>query len=127
MNARRIRMALATASMVALAVVGGFGGAGVADAAAVGLSVSCYSNPERTTIRNNTSHGITVYTVGSTYRPYSYEPFHVNKHLNAGAKITYQTGSAAFSHVLTHTYIYNNNGLDGAKVTTSAGTFKRHC
>lgn len=102
-------------------------GAQVADAASISIGVSCYSNPELTTIRNYSGHGITIRSVGSTYHPYSFEPFYVYKHLNAGDSITYQTGRAAYRHVLSHDYIYNNNGLDGVRVRTSIGKFTRHC
>ena len=91
------------------------------------ISLSCYTSPERTTIHNGTSHAITIDSVGSTYKPRSNEPFSVDKHLSAGASITYQTGSGAKHNVLTHQSIYDNNGKDGARVKTSIGTFKKHC
>jgi hypothetical protein len=96
-------------------------------AGSVSIGLHCYSNPELTTVHNYTGHGITVNSVGSTYHPYSFEPFYVYHYLAAGNSITYQTGRAAYRHVLTHDYIYNNNGLDGARVRTTVGTFTKHC
>lgn len=127
MDRRHLRVSLATVTMVAVALVGGWGSSGVAEAASVSVSVSCNSNPERTTVHNGTGHRITVQTVGSTYHPRSNEPFGVNDSLANGHSITYQSGYAAHTHVLTHQYIYNNDERDGAKVKTSAGTFKRYC
>jgi len=98
----------------------------VVAAPAVGIRVNCYSNPETTRIVNNTRSSIKIKTVGSTYQPYSYEPFWVGKTLASGASVTYQTGNAAFKNVLARTYIYNNNG-DKARVTTSVGPFTKAC
>lgn len=101
---------------------------GTALAGGVGIHLSCYSNPETTTIRNNTGHGIKILSIRSTYQPQDFEPFLVNKHLDAGQKITYETGFGADKHVLTNNFIYyNNNELDGVKVKTNAGIFKKHC
>lgn len=107
-------------------ILGGLGAAPTL-AASVSITVRCYGNPETTTIHNGTSHRITINSVGSTYQPRSNEPFYVYHRLSAGHSITYQTGYAAHSNVLTHQYIYNNNGLDGARAKTSVGTFKKHC
>jgi hypothetical protein len=96
-------------------------------AAAVKITLSCYSNPEKTTITNNSASSITIKKVGSTYQPYSYEPITVNRSLAPGAKVTFQSGNAATRNVLTRNYIYNNNGLDGAKVVTSIGSFTKRC
>jgi hypothetical protein len=96
--------------------------------ATVGIKLTCYGNPERTAITNNTRHTITIQTVGSTYRPNVTEPFHVNRLLNPGATITYQSGRGATRHVLTRSFIfYNNDERDGVKVRTSIGTFTKHC
>jgi hypothetical protein len=83
-------------------------------------------NPSRSR-KNNGARSITVRKVGSTYQPYSYEPFVVTKVLGPGEAITYQTGRAASRNVLTRNYIYNDNGRDGAKVVTSVGTFTKAC
>jgi len=104
------------------------GSPAVAASSPVKITLACYSNPEKTTIKNVSTHSLTVKTVGSTYKPYSFEPFTVNKVLAAGKSVTYQTGSKAKgANELSHDYIYNNNGSDGARVTTSAGTFTKHC
>ena len=117
---------------VTLAAVLAFSALGVvtpasAEAAGVRISLSCYSNPERTIIKNNRNKAITIYRVGSTYRPYSYEPFRVSKRVTPGKRAQFQTGRAARVNVLTRNYIYNDNGADGVKVVTSVGTFKKHC
>ncbi|MEA2623930.1 MAG: hypothetical protein QOH61_2840, partial [Chloroflexota bacterium] len=90
-------------------------------------TVRCYAHPETTKIHNGTNHAITINSVGSTYQPRSNEPFHVSKTLAAGHSITYETGYDANSHVLTHAYIYNDNGRDGARVMSTAGTITKHC
>jgi phosphate-selective porin len=125
---RGLIAAVAALSLLGLAPgVPSLGGTAVTAAAAVQITLKCYSNPERTTIANKTNKKITVKTFGSTYKPYGYEPFRLNKSLAAGKSITYQTGYAAKKNELTRNYIYNDNGRDGAKVVTSVGTFKKHC
>lgn len=42
---------------------------------ALTVTVACKSTPERTRVKNNRNRAITIKTVGSIYRPYSYEPF----------------------------------------------------
>jgi hypothetical protein len=102
-------------------------------AAAPGLTVSvdCFSSREKTTIKNNRSTTVTIRTVGSLYKPYSNEPFSVNRKLAAGKSITYYTGSGAtysVSTTLTRRNIYNNSiSSEGARVTSSVGTFTRRC
>ena len=84
----------------------------VAATPALKVTVSCYSTRERTVIHNNRSHAITIKSVGSIYKPYSSEPYIVNKRLAAGATITYYTGSGASysnSHTITRRSIYNNS------------------
>lgn len=114
--------------MLALSAVGGVGQVvAVGAAGGVAVAVRCYSNPETTKITNNTSVSIRVTRVGSTYQPYSYEPFRLNKALAPGQSITYQTGSRATSNALTHNYIYVDSGQDGVRVVTSAGTITKRC
>lgn len=120
------RIALALALALAAPMLAG-APPSVGAAAAVKVTLSCYGNPEKTTIKNNSSASITVRKVGSTYQPYSYEPITVNKRLAPGAAVTYQTGHGAVRNVLTRNYIYNNNGRDGAKVVTTIGTFTKRC
>lgn len=98
--------------------------------AAVGVKITlnCYSNPEKTKVTNTGTVTFTVTRVGSTYQPYSSEPFVVSKTLRPGEYVTYQTGRAASGpYKLYGNYIYNDNGLDGARVKTSVGTFTKHC
>jgi hypothetical protein len=104
-------------------------GTAVVDAAAsVRITLRCYSNPEKTTITNTGTTTIRVTKVGSTYQPYSYEPFGLNKTLAPGQAVTYLTGNAASgANKLTGTYIYNDNGRDSARITTTIGTITKHC
>jgi len=99
----------------------------VAATTSVHIGLSCYGHPEKTTIKNTGGTSFKINTVGSTYKPYSFEPFTVNKTLSPGQSITYQTGYTAHTNVLTHDYIYNDNGLDGARVKTTVGTYTKHC
>jgi len=98
---------------------------------ALTITLDCYSSRERTTIRNNRSSTVTIKTVGSLYKPYSNEPFSVNRKLAAGKSVTYYTGSGASyssSFTLTRRNIYNNSvSSEGARVTSSVGTFTKRC
>lgn len=101
--------------------------------AALTVRVDCYSNPEKTVVRNNTSSTITIRTVGSIYQPYSSEPFSVGYRLAAGKSVTFYTGngaSASSSRTLTRRYIYNNDvgTSEGARVRASNGkTYVDRC
>ncbi len=96
---------------------------------AVTVTVACKSAPEVTRVKNNRSRSITIGTVGSIYRPYSYEPFRVNRTLGGGRTITFESGSGANTNKLTGSYIYNNDvgSKEGAKVSTSVGGFSDRC
>jgi hypothetical protein len=98
-------------------------------AGTVAVVVSCATNPERVTVRNNTSGAIRVTAVGSIYQPYSSEPYAVSRALAKGAAITFQSGAAASSNVLTRKYLFNNDvgTAEGARVRTTAGTFADRC
>ena len=94
------------------------------------VTVNCDSDPEKTQVRNNTNRVIEIETVGSLYRPYSYEPFVVNRELRPGRAITFQSGSKAKGrNELTNAYIYNSDvgSREGARVRTSVGTFVDKC
>lgn len=123
--ARRIGLALTLAS----ALLGVTASVTVVQAAtSVKIALRCYSNPEKVTITNTGTTTFTVKKVGSTYQPYSYEPFSVSKTLAPGQSVTYQTGSAASgSNKLTGTYIFNDNGLDGVRVKTNLNTYSKRC
>src|SRR5918999_1675261 len=59
---------------------------------------------------NNANRFITIKTVGSIYRPYTYEPFVVNRKLRPNRTITFQSGSKAKGgNELTTAYIYNSD------------------
>ncbi len=102
-----------------------------ADAAtpAVTVTVACQGAPEVTRVKNNRTRSITISTVGSIYRPYSYEPFRVNRTLGGGRTISFESGSGANTNKLTGSYIYNNDvgSTEGAKVSTSVGAFYDRC
>ncbi len=97
---------------------------------ALTVTVACKATPERTHVKNNRNRAITIKTVGSIYRPYSYEPFRVDRRLGGGNSVTFESGSGANHNKLTGSYIYNNDvgSKEGAKVVTGAGTrFVDHC
>lgn len=96
---------------------------------AVKVSVSCKSTPEVTRIENTRSKSVTIRTVGSIYRPYSYEPVRVNRKLGGGRTITFESGERANTNKLTGNFIYNNDAgsKEGAKVSTSVGRFSDRC
>lgn len=94
------------------------------------VTANCYGNPETTVIKNVGSGPVTLTSVGSLYQPRSNEPFSVSRTLQPGQSVTYQTGAAASSNVLTQQYIYNNDvgSTEGARVRTSTGaTFTDRC
>jgi hypothetical protein len=124
-TARRIGLAVTLASTL----LGLTASVAVVDAGtSVSVSVRCYSNPEKTIVKNTGTTTFKVTKVGSTYQPYSYEPFSVSKTLAPGQSVTFQTGYAASgANKLTGTYIYNDNGRDGTKVVTNVGTYTKHC
>src|ERR687897_2858860 len=59
---------------------------------ALTVSVACKATPERTHVKNNRNRAITIKTVGSIYRPYSYEPFKVDHKVRGGNSITFESG-----------------------------------
>ncbi len=96
---------------------------------ALTVTVACEASPERTRVENNRNKAITIKTLGSIYRPYSYEPFRVDRRLGAGRTVTFESGSGANTNKLTGNYIYNNDvgSKEGAKVATSVGGFSDRC
>jgi hypothetical protein len=89
---------------------------------ALTVSVACKSTPERTHVKNNRNRAITIKTVGSIYRPYSYEPFRVDRRLGGGKSVTFESGSGANRNKLTGSFIYNNDvgSKEGARVVGSS-------
>ena len=87
------------------------------------VTVACKATPERTHVRNNRGRAITIKTVGSIYKPYSYEPFRVDRRLGGGNSVTFESGSGANHNKLTGSYIYNNDvgSKEGARVVTGSG------
>jgi hypothetical protein len=129
-----VSTAAVVGSLMLLALMGSFSTPGLSPrpaeaAAAVKVDVSCSSNPEKTRVENNTNHRITIRTVGSIYKPLSNEPFRVDVRLRPDRAITFESGSDANRHVLTHQFIYNNDvgSKEGARVRTSEGRFVDRC
>ena len=91
---------------------------------ALTVTVACKATPERTHIKNNRNRAITIMTVRSIYRPYTYEPFRVDRRLGGGKSVTFESGSGANHNKLTGSFIYNNDvgSKEGARVITKAGT-----
>ncbi len=96
---------------------------------AISLSVSCYGNPERTWIKNNSTRTITLHSLGSIYNRGTKEPLSIGYRLGAGKSVTYQTGSRASVNVLTRGFIYDSyvGTSEGSQVVTSVGTFSARC
>jgi hypothetical protein len=90
---------------------------------ALTVSVACKATPERTHVKNNRNRAITIKTVGSIYRPYSYEPFRVDRRLGGGKSVTFESGSGANRNKLAGSYIYNNEvgSKEGARIVRSSG------
>jgi hypothetical protein len=90
---------------------------------ALAVTVACKATPEITRVKNNRNRAITIKTVGSIYRPYSYEPFRVDRRLGGGRSITFESGSGANQNKLTGSYIYNNDvgSKEGARIVTKTG------
>lgn len=131
--AARRRMLGGILALSVIAVGMPFVGPSEADAATAALTVTvdCYATRERTTIRNNRATTVTIKTIGSLYKPRSSEPFTVNRKLSAGKSVSYYTGSgasAASAYTLTRQSIYTNDvAAEGARVTSSVGTFTKRC
>ena len=91
---------------------------------ALTVTVACKATPEKTHVKNNRNKAITIKTVGSIYQPYGYKPFRVDRKLGGGNSITFESGSGANNHVLTKSYIYNNDvgSKEGARVVTKTGS-----
>jgi hypothetical protein len=90
---------------------------------ALTVSVACKATPERTHVKNNRNRAITIKTLGSIYRPYSYEPFRVERRLGGGKSVIFESGSGANHNKLTGSFIYNNDvgSKEGARVVRSSG------
>ncbi len=90
---------------------------------ALTVSVACEASPEVTLVKNNRNRSITIKSVGSIYRPYSYEPVRVERTLGGGRTIRFESGSGANTNKLTGNYIYNNDvgSKEGARVVTQSG------
>jgi hypothetical protein len=125
-HARQLRAA-AAGVVVASLILGGPAASAEA-AGGVSVTVRCDSNPEKVTIRNNKGTSVRIVSVGSTYHPYSDEPFVVNKTLGAGKGITYSFGTASGPHKLTGRFIFDNEApTESARVKLGFGKIRRYC
>jgi hypothetical protein len=87
------------------------------------VTVDCESDPENTTVKNNSNASVTIETVGSIHEPRSNEPFPVNEQLDPGETVTFESGFDATQNVLVNQFIYDNEvgSQEGAEVVTSTG------
>jgi hypothetical protein len=94
----------------------------------VGITLRCYANPELTIVRNNTGSPIVIRSIKSQYRPQDFEPIEVGRTLGPGKAVTFQSGFGATQNILTKNFIYyDNEELDGTRIVTSVGIFKKRC
>ena len=94
----------------------------------VTVSVRCASNPEVTTVTNGRSTSIAIISIGSLVQPGNGEPYRVGRMLQAGERMTFQTGSAASENVLTREFLYeDDSATEGVRVETTVGTVTRQC
>lgn len=103
-------------------------GAQVQPIGTLDLSVDCYSDPEVTTIVNNTQRRFLVdgWTIGSIYQPRPNEPFLLRGVLEPGATFSFQTGRGAPPSQGQH--IYENDAPDeGVRLTTEFGVMEVLC
>jgi hypothetical protein len=124
------RRSSASRAGVVAALVGALSllGPGSTGAATVNITLSCYSNPELTTVTNTTGSPIEIRTIKSTWEPQDFEPIRVDRRLGPGKSIRFQSGFGATTNVLTRNFIYyDNRELDGVRVVTSIGIFRRAC
>ncbi len=98
---------------------------------AVRVRLSCFTNPERTTVTNESDSTVTVISVTSIFDSDGDESFQVNTTLSPGESVTYESDYDADSNVLTSDYIYSDSYSlrddQGARVKTSAGTYSANC
>lgn len=113
-----MRRTAALAIAGALVLIPTSGPASAATRYSVTVTAYCYSSPERVTIRNNRRGSITVRTIGSTYKPYSAEPYAVYRTLRPGKSMTWRAPRAIFD---------NDASTEGARVRTSVGTITDRC
>ncbi len=98
---------------------------------AVRVSLSCFTNPERTTVTNVSDSTVTVMSVTSIFDSEGEESFEVSTTLSPGESVTYESDYNADSNVLTSDYIYSDSYSlrddQGARVKTSVGTYSARC
>ncbi len=123
---RRLMAALISTLLLAI----GLAVPAAAQTGTIAVSVSCGSNPERTTITNNTNQALNLsgFTLSSINDPRSNEPFALSGTVAAGASVTFQTGTGATANVLTNQFIYDNEAAnEGARLGTPFGTLTVLC
>jgi lipoprotein-anchoring transpeptidase ErfK/SrfK len=89
------------------------------------ITISCNTAPEKTIIKNIGEGPVTLATLGTSFNRLASEPFTLNKVLNSGASITYQSGSNTTStNRLTTSQIYTENAGTQEVVTVKVSTGK---
>lgn len=100
--------------------------------AQIRITLDCDASPELTTITNRSRGELEIEDVGSLFNRADGEPYAVNETLRRGQSITLESGAGADNEggreQLTDRELYDDaSNRDGAKVNTSAGTFKERC
>jgi uncharacterized protein YjbI with pentapeptide repeats len=95
----------------------------------VWVSLNCTSEPEKTTVTNDTDSKITIYKITSAYQRGPGEPKVVNRTPEPGESITFQSGPTVEENVLLERAMYNNEAgrQEGTIVYTSAGRCTARC
>jgi lipoprotein-anchoring transpeptidase ErfK/SrfK len=89
------------------------------------ITISCNTAPEKTIIKNIGEGPVTLAKLGTSFNKLSSEPFTLNKVLNPGATITYQSGSnTTTTNRLTTSQIYTENAGTAEFVTVQVSTGK---
>jgi hypothetical protein len=95
----------------------------------VWVELDCTSDPEKTTVTNRTEGKITVRKIASVYQPGAGEPKVVDRALEPGKSITFESGPTATNDVLLNRHMYKNaaGSQEGAIVYTSVGRSSARC
>ncbi len=94
------------------------------------VTLNCTSAPEQITVTNNGAVSVVIRTIGSIYRPVSWEPVTVQKSLGAGKSYTWLAGpTATGANALTNQLFLTNNvwEQEGVVIVTSVGTIRQQC
>jgi lipoprotein-anchoring transpeptidase ErfK/SrfK len=95
------------------------------------ITITCNTAPENTTITNIGEGPVTLDKLWTSYKPLSSEPLTLNKVLNPGSSITYQSGANTTSTNRLETHqIYTESAGTHEVVTvqvTTSKTFSKAC